>query len=158
MTSHAAIAAAYGRGAAPGAVLRAVRHVEANIGARLTLAVLAAEACMSRFHFARVFRAHTGETPHAFVVRARIDHARRMLAEGASSLAEMAAALGFCDQGHFARVFRRVTGRTPTAWRRRNACRAGDQCAPPASPAAPPRLGCASHTSGTRSRNTSADA
>ena len=102
----------------PRALYRAAKHVEDNLGHKLTLESLAAAACMSRFHFARLFRLATGESPMAYIARARIERAQALLTSGEHRTAEIAAALGFCDQSHFTRVFRRLTGVTPRAYAR----------------------------------------
>lgn len=58
-----------------------------------------------------------GEPPARLRIRRRIEDAKRLLLDGAT-LAETAAALGYCDQYFFARQFRQVVGRAPGAWRR----------------------------------------
>jgi hypothetical protein len=58
----------------PGARLRRVSdHIRANLEQNLTLARLGAVACMSPYHFARLFHRTTGVPPHRFVLQARID-------------------------------------------------------------------------------------
>ncbi|MBR0663027.1 helix-turn-helix transcriptional regulator [Roseomonas hellenica] len=80
---------------------------------------LADLAGLSLAEFARGFRAATGESPHAYLTRRRIEHAQALLLERpALPLAEVAAALGFADQAHFSRRFRQVTGTTPGRFRR----------------------------------------
>lgn len=105
---------------APGLSARALARVQAYIGAhlgeRLALADLAAAACMSRFHFARRFRASTGLSPMEYVQKQRIEAARKLLDSGAQKIAVTAAALGFFDQSHFTRTFRRLIGLSPSAY------------------------------------------
>jgi transcriptional regulator GlxA family with amidase domain len=101
------------RGLNPRALGRALAFMEANLGARLTLGAVAASAAVSRFHFARLFRATTGHSPMEFLMRARIAHSKHLLERGDRSICEVAAALGFCDQSHFTRTFRRLTGMSP---------------------------------------------
>jgi AraC family transcriptional regulator len=92
-------------------------HIEANIESALTISALAEVAGLSEFHFARMFKASTGETPHGFVQRRRIDRAKQMLAETRLPLAEVALACGFSSQSHFAEAFRKRTGLTPSGYR-----------------------------------------
>ncbi len=99
---------------------RVITHIEENIGEGLTLSSLAAVACVSRFHFARMFRRSTGYSPRAYVVRRRVERARLQLAQGYQQLSDLAAELGFCDQSHFTRIFRRMTGFTPREYARRH--------------------------------------
>jgi AraC family transcriptional regulator len=95
------------------ALLRAHSYMENHIGENVSLGDLAEAACVSRFHFARLFRVSTGNSPMAFLLRLRVERAKEMLRRGDAKIAEIAAALGFFDQSHFARSFRRVVGVSP---------------------------------------------
>ena len=68
---------------------------------------------MSPYYFCRLFKQSTSLSPHQFVIRERIEHARQMLKEHRLSMVEIATNLGFSDQSHFARVFRGLVGITP---------------------------------------------
>jgi AraC family transcriptional regulator len=72
---------------------------------------------MSPPHFSRMFRKSTGETPHQFVLRNRIDRAKEMLCTPRVRILDVAVACGFKTQQHFARVFRDVCGISPTEYR-----------------------------------------
>lgn len=74
---------------------------------------LAAEACLSPFHFARLFQKATGLSPHRYVTERRVREAKAKLAEGRLSLVEIALQSGFGSQGNFNRIFRKHTGLTP---------------------------------------------
>ncbi|WP_422834435.1 helix-turn-helix transcriptional regulator [Variovorax sp. HJSM1_2] len=81
-----------------------------------------AEACgLSRSHFAKAFRATTGQTPHQWLQIQRIDMAKSLLMLTGQSLAEIAVACGFADQSHFTRVFAQAVGTPPGNWRRQMA-------------------------------------
>lgn len=101
------------RGFRQRALLRAHSYMENHIGENVSLGDLAEAACVSRFHFARLFRVSTGNSPMAFLLRLRVERAKEMLRRGDAKIAEIAAALGFFDQSHFARSFRRVVGVSP---------------------------------------------
>ena len=106
----------------PGARLRRVTdHIRANLEQNLTLARLGAVACMSPYHFARLFHRTTGAPPHRFLLKARIDHAAGLLAKPAPSIAGIARGVGFRSRSpsHFSTVFRRITGVTPREYRAR---------------------------------------
>jgi AraC family transcriptional regulator len=91
--------------------------IEARLGDPLTLADLAREACLSPYHFSRLFREATGWPPHRYLVERRIEAAQAVLREGRASLAEVALDAGFGSQANFARTFRAVTGLTPGQYR-----------------------------------------
>jgi AraC-like DNA-binding protein len=69
-------------------------------------------------HFFRAFRATFGATPHAYIMRQRILHAKMLMASSKAPLARIAFDCGLCDQAHFSRAFRRVVGVSPNVWRR----------------------------------------
>ncbi len=89
-----------------------------RMGEHVPLALLAAEAGLSPFHFARAFRVSTGMPPHRWLVAQRMARAQQLLGTGALSIGDVAAAVGYADPGHFAKLFRRETGMAPAAWRR----------------------------------------
>lgn len=93
-------------------IRRVQDFVEVRVGEALCLDDLAEVAGLSRYHFSRVFREETGQTPWAFVRDARIERAKELLSEGASPT-EAAHEAGFFDQSHLTRVLRRFDGRTP---------------------------------------------
>ena len=79
--------------------------------------MLAREAGVSAFHFARLFKQSTGNSPHQYLLQRRLDRAKTMLRQAQMSLAEISASTGFADQSHFTKVFRRFTGVTPSEYR-----------------------------------------
>lgn len=78
----------------------------------------AQEACFSPFHFHRLFTAAFGETPHEFVTRRRIEHAKRLLAGGLMPVTEVCLETGYGSLGSFSAKFHRLVGRTPTEYQR----------------------------------------
>jgi AraC family transcriptional regulator len=92
---------------------RTIDFIEANLGGNFGLAELAANVRISPYYFCRLFKQSTGLSPHQFVIRERIEHARQMLKEHRLTTVEIASNLGFSDQSHFARVFRGLVGITP---------------------------------------------
>jgi AraC family transcriptional regulator len=97
---------------------RIAEYVEANLGADVSLHVLAELAHMSVDHFVRAFRGATGKTPHRFVLDQRLDRAAAMLKAGRASIADMAHACGFRSAAHFSVKFRARFGLTPSQYRR----------------------------------------
>jgi AraC family transcriptional regulator len=83
----------------------------------LDLDQLAAEAGLSAFHFLRLFAAVLGVTPHQYLVRSRLRHAARLLAEEERPITDVAYAVGFGDLSNFVRTFRRAAGVSPRAFR-----------------------------------------
>jgi AraC family transcriptional regulator len=95
--------------------------IHAHLSQDLALATLAQQAGFSPYHFARLFRQTTGESPHEFVMRLRIEQAQRLLAQRDVPLAQVALACGFANQSHFTQAFKRQLGLTPRAYRQARA-------------------------------------
>jgi AraC family transcriptional regulator len=97
---------------------RVLDYIGANLEGDLTVDHLASIACLSRFHFARAFKAAVGQSPHRYVSGKRLERAKALLVRGDQSLVDIAVALNFSCQANFTRAFRQVTGRTPGQYRR----------------------------------------
>ncbi len=101
----------------PRRLQRVLDCIEASFHLDLRFEDLAAEACLSPYHFSRLFRETTGLSPHRYVIGRRVEAARQELARGHLSLAEIALAFGFGSQANFTRVFRKATGLAPGQYR-----------------------------------------
>jgi AraC family transcriptional regulator len=106
------------KGGLGSARLRRIKElVHAKIEDDLSLDEMAQSVGLSTAHFARMFRKSTGETPHQFVLRQRIERAKAMLRAPNARVLDVAVACGFKTQQHFAQVFRDVWGVSPTDYR-----------------------------------------
>lgn len=104
-------------GLSPMVLRRAIERLRSNSDADVSLAALASDAGLSRFHFCRSFKESTGLSPHAWLRQYRLDQAMDMLRDPEMPVVSVAAALGYSSQTAFAAAFRRSTGETPTEWR-----------------------------------------
>jgi len=95
-------------GLSPVARRRVLERIEASRGADLSLAELAEAACLSEFHFVRMFKASFGLSPHAWVMRRRLAHARELLAGGRFGLQQVAAQAGYAHLSHLNAGLRRA--------------------------------------------------
>jgi AraC-like DNA-binding protein len=77
----------------------------------------AAEAGVSPFHFLRLFSRVLGVTPHQYLVRSRLKHAARLLAEDDRDITDIAYDVGFGDLSNFVRTFHRAAGVPPLKFR-----------------------------------------
>jgi AraC-like DNA-binding protein len=98
-------------------VSTALRRIDATADEPLPLSRLADEACMSPYHFLRVFRRVAGVTPHQFVLSRRLHRAALRLRRSREPIAQIAFDAGFEDLSTFNRRFRRVMGTTPGGFR-----------------------------------------
>jgi AraC family transcriptional regulator len=95
-------------------VNRALDYIEVNLAGNLSLALIAGAACVSPFHFQRMFRAVMGETPHAFVLRRRLENALGDISLGCRQpLTDIALRRGFSSLSDFSRNFRKHFGCSP---------------------------------------------
>ncbi|WP_410596960.1 helix-turn-helix domain-containing protein [Amycolatopsis sp. lyj-23] len=98
-------------------IRRAVKFIRDNHPLPLTLADMAAAADLSPFHFLRVFKTATGQTPYRYLTRVRVERACRHLERGDLSVTEIGQACGFATPSRFAAAFRAQIGQSPSAYR-----------------------------------------
>ncbi len=96
---------------------RLTEFILAHLNQNLSLDMLAQQLGFSSYHFARLFRQTTGESPHQFVLRKRIEAAQRLLKETNLSLTQVALEVGFPNQSHFTQAFKHRVGYTPRIYR-----------------------------------------
>lgn len=84
----------------------------------LTLADIAAEVHLSVYHFVRVFRATTGETPYRYLTRLRIERARDLLTSSDLTIGQIAERCGFASPGALSTAFLAHVGVRPSVYRK----------------------------------------
>jgi AraC family transcriptional regulator len=97
---------------------RVLAFIEAHIEDDIGIDDLAAVACLSPYHFIRMFGRRTGMPPSRYLGRRRLQRAEAMLASGEMKIGEIALCCCFSSQASFTRAFRKATGVTPGAFRR----------------------------------------
>ena len=106
------------RGDLGAARLRRIKEfVHTKMEDDLSLEEMAQSVGLSTAHFARMFRKSTGETPHQFVLRLRVERAKAMLRASDARVLDVALACGFKTPQHFAQVFRDACRVSPTEYR-----------------------------------------
>lgn len=99
---------------------RVLSFLEQSIEASPSLADIAAEACLSRYHFLREFKAAIGKTPHQYLRTLRLAKARALLSHEAANIDVIAHQLQFSNVANFTRAFKRETGLNPGAFRQKS--------------------------------------
>ncbi|XXY51380.1 AraC family transcriptional regulator [Sorangium sp. So ce269] len=124
------ISARYGAGAKAGIALRNAslsssqraqieKFVDSELSSNFGLVDLAGLVGYSPDHFSRLFKHAFHQTPYQYVLSRRIERAMTMLRDERLSIAEIALACGFSNQGHLTTAFKRRTGTTPGAYRKK---------------------------------------
>ncbi|WP_135436850.1 helix-turn-helix domain-containing protein [Hymenobacter fodinae] len=101
---------------APERLRQIQEYVQSALAEPIDLTQLAAIACLSPFHFCRLFKQSTGLSPHQYVVAQRMQRAQDLLQHSRLPIAHVARAVGYHHAGHFARLFQRHCGVRPTEW------------------------------------------
>jgi AraC-like DNA-binding protein len=91
--------------------------IDANSHQEIDLERAAGEAGISPFHFLRLFASALGVTPHQYLVRSRLRHAARLLADDDRPVTDIAYDVGFGDLSNFVRTFHRAAGVSPRRFR-----------------------------------------
>lgn len=91
--------------------------IDANSHRQIDLEAAAGQADISPFHFLRLFSSVLGVTPHQYLVRSRLRHAARLLADHDISVTDVAYDIGFGDLSNFVRTFHRAAGVSPRKFR-----------------------------------------
>jgi AraC-like DNA-binding protein len=99
------------------AIRRAADLAERHGGEPLTVRDLARAAAMSPPHFSREFKRETGHTPQAYLRRARLERAKRLLAADDRPVTDVALECGFCSASHLATAFARAYRVPPSRYR-----------------------------------------
>lgn len=121
-------------GSRPGAladwqIMRVRAFIEDNLHHNIDGSDLSAVAQRSLAHFSRSFKRAFGETPHAYVIKRRLERACHLMVTTSDSLSEIALNSGFSDQAHLCRLFQRTFGQRPSIWRRHHKTRAATSIA-----------------------------
>ena len=101
----------------PGRLQRVIEHIEQNLSSALCLDELSRHACMSKFHFCRLFKRHVGMSPKQYCICRKMEHARQLLRRPDQTVTQTAFLVGFNDTTEFIRQFKKFTGLTPRVFR-----------------------------------------
>lgn len=94
-------------------------YIANNYQASLNLSGIAKCSYMSPYHFLRVFKDTYGETPNEFLIRLRVQHAKKMLVTENFSVSEICEKVGYTSLGSFSSLFLKQVGVAPTLYRRK---------------------------------------
>lgn len=103
-------------------ISRAIVYLEENYDKNPSVAELANMCSVSESTFRELFKSYSGLSPHDYIAKARIERAKKLLADGVMTISELAYSLGFGDTSSFGRFFKSEVGVSPGEWRK-NKCK-----------------------------------
>jgi AraC family transcriptional regulator len=95
-------------------LLQAELFMRDNVAEPITIDAIAKAACMNKFHFLKSFKQKNGLSPHQWLVRLKLEHARMLLLSGKYSVTEVCYRIGFESPGSFTHLFKRTFGSPPS--------------------------------------------
>lgn len=100
-------------------IQQAIRFMEEHYQTCVTIRDICDLIYLSPYHFKRIFKEHTGRTPHRYLTEIRIEKAKELLATNEGTIEDIAGLCGFVNAGHFAVVFKRETHLSPSEYRKK---------------------------------------
>jgi AraC family transcriptional regulator len=98
---------------------RAKEYIQQNFKEDIGLRDIAQNCFASPFHFSRIFRKFTLQSPYQYLLNTRLKHSEILLKSSAMPIAEVAVSSGFSSSDYFATVFKKKYQLMPTDYRRK---------------------------------------
>ncbi|MEO6315930.1 MAG: AraC family transcriptional regulator [Chitinophagaceae bacterium] len=99
-------------------IVQAKHFIDQSAPDNIDLDRIARHACLSKFHFIRLFKKYYCTTPHQYIIASRIQSAKQLLRTG-ESVAHTCALIGFSSISSFSGLFKKITGYTPGVYQRK---------------------------------------
>lgn len=96
---------------------RVIEYIDRNYSRDITLSDLAQTMFISQHYLSHVFKDETGYSPINYLIRRRMDEAKKLLLNSARTIQEISNIVGYADANHFDIVFKRINGMTPSKYR-----------------------------------------
>lgn len=104
-------------GLAPSVLVKVCDYIHTYYHRQIYLSELAELAQLSEYHFCRMFKRSTSQTPQAYLTDVRIEQVKHLLTTSKSSLSDIALSCGFSNQSHMGRYFKKLLGVSPKQFR-----------------------------------------
>ena len=95
-------------------ILKGREMIDASFTSSLSVDMIAKEACMSEYHFFRLFKQIYGVSPHQYIIGKRLQLGKSLMEQGGISVSEAAAECGFGDIFTFSKAYRNFYGVAPS--------------------------------------------
>ena len=97
---------------------KAIVYINERFDGEIKLDDIAAAACLSKFHFIRLFKASYNMTVWDYINIKRVDAAINLLSTTSDSVINVAIKCGYSTPANFNRIFKKITGTTPKDYRK----------------------------------------
>lgn len=98
-------------------IVMAKLYMDENFHESIDLDRISREACLSRYHFHRLFTRIYQRTPHQYLTRKRVEQARQWLVDKDITVSEICNNVGFESIGSFSVLFKKEIGYAPLYYR-----------------------------------------
>src|SRR4030095_12026417 len=98
-------------------LMRAREFIDECYDQPLDLEQISGEACLSRYHFLRLFRRAFNKTPHQYLTQRRIEKAKELLSSSGLTVTDVCFEVGFESLGSFTRLFHTLVAHPPIHFR-----------------------------------------
>jgi AraC-like DNA-binding protein len=93
-------------------------YIASNYDKKISLDELCSLIYISKYHFLKIFKTHTGMTPYEYLINYRINIAKQILKNSDLPINEISLKVGFNDESSFIKQFKVATNYTPSNYRR----------------------------------------
>ena len=97
---------------------KVVAYIEDNLNQRITVDELAANANLSVYHFARMFKQSVGQTPHQYIISLRMQRADQLLQDTDLLVSQIAIDVGYDEASNFSYAYKKYKGCSPKVYRK----------------------------------------
>ncbi len=101
----------------PNIVKKALKEIEQNYYKSIKLDNIAEKINISKYYLSRLFKKHTGYSPHEYLINYRLTRAKDLLKTTSLPIYKIADKVGFNSSSHFIKIFKKETGTTPLKFR-----------------------------------------
>jgi len=98
-------------------IQKSLQYIDSNFTNKINLDEAAYVACISKYHFSKLFKKMIGSTYQAYINNKRIGKAKELLRQNTFTITQVAHEVGYADITHFERIFKRITGYIPSYYR-----------------------------------------